>query len=236
VNARIPHPNPNGWFRIAFESELVPGQVKPLQVCGEEIVLFVGESGTPHVLDAHCPHLGAHLGHGGSVIEESLRCPFHAWRFDGDGRCVEVPYSKRIPATGRTRSWPVCVRNGIVWVWHHALGEAPSWDVPELPEYHDADWTPFVHRHWRIRTHCQEIAENTSDPAHFQSVHGFIDQPAPESGPGLAFIQEAVRQMDQDIPIWENKCYRDHPVLCDKDGPIGPFRSWAKQFYGGDGA
>ena len=43
-------------------------------------------------IDAFCPHLGAHLGYGGLVEESTIRCPFHAWRFDGTGACVEVPY------------------------------------------------------------------------------------------------------------------------------------------------
>jgi 3-ketosteroid 9alpha-monooxygenase subunit A len=53
----------------------------------------------------------------------------------------------------------------------------------------------------------------------------------PEEGAGLAFINESVRQMELDIPIWENKRFQSRPVLCDGDGPIEPFRAWASQFY-----
>jgi len=48
-----------------------------------------------------------------------------------------------------------------------------------------------------------------------------------------AFQREIGRQLEQDIPIWENKIYVHPPVLVDGDGPIGLFRRWAKQFYGG---
>jgi hypothetical protein len=58
----------------------------------------------------------------------------------------------------------------------------------------------------------------------------------PDSGAGKAFIGEAIRQMEQDIPIWENKVFAPRPVLCEGDGPIGRFRAWAKQFYGDDDA
>ena len=44
-------------------------------------------------------------------------------------------------------------------------------------------------------------------------------------------MSEVSRQLEQDIPIWENKIYVHPPVLCDGDGPIGPFRAWATQFY-----
>jgi hypothetical protein len=49
---------------------------------------------------------------------------------------------------------------------------------------------------------------------------------------GAAFQREIARQLEQDIPIWENKIYVHPPVLVDGDGPIGLFRRWAKQFYG----
>ena len=35
----------------------------------------------------------------------------------------------------------------------------------------------------------------------------------------------------KDFPIWENKVYRERPLLCDGDGPIQAFRRWAAQFY-----
>ena len=47
----------------------------------------------------------------------------------------------------------------------------------------------------------------------------------------MAFMDEVTRQLEQDIPIWENKRYLNPPVLCDGDGPIGLFRKWSKQFY-----
>ena len=77
-----PFPIPSGWFRVAFSGELEKGEVKSLQYFGEEQVLFVSESGAVQLFEAHCPHLGAHLGRGGSVEGEMLRCPFHGWGFD----------------------------------------------------------------------------------------------------------------------------------------------------------
>ncbi len=76
----------NGWFRIAYSNELEAGQVLPLSLLGRELVLYRDEAGEAHVLDAYCRHLGAHLGHGGKVEGEGLRCPFHAWKWNGAGR------------------------------------------------------------------------------------------------------------------------------------------------------
>ena len=51
------------------------------------------------------------------------------------------------------------------------------------------------------------------------------------SGVGQAIIGDILKQMSEDIPIWEHKVYHDRPVLCDGDGPLGPFRRWTRQFY-----
>jgi hypothetical protein len=45
------------------------------------------------------------------------------------------------------------------------------------------------------------------------------------------YLEGHVGALDQDIPIWENKLYRDKPVLSTADGPIREFRAWAEQFY-----
>jgi 3-ketosteroid 9alpha-monooxygenase subunit A len=50
-------------------------------------------------------------------------------------------------------------------------------------------------------------------------------------GVGKAFVKEVTRQLEQDIPVWENKVFLTRPLICDGDGPIGLFRSWARQFY-----
>ena len=78
-------PFPNGWFQVAFSDELSTGDVLPLQYFGRHLVLFRGEDGGARALDAFCPHLGAHLGYGGKVEDNCIRCPFHAWRWNGSG-------------------------------------------------------------------------------------------------------------------------------------------------------
>src|SRR5690349_11235672 len=84
-------PIPTGWFQIAYSDELPPGAVVPLRYFGKDLVLFRTETGKLTLLDAHCPHLGAHLGHGGKVRGEVIECPFHAWQFGATGECVAVP-------------------------------------------------------------------------------------------------------------------------------------------------
>ena len=96
MSGRYPFPAyPNGWFRAAYSKELAVGEVKALRYLGRDLVLYRDEDGAPHVLDAFCPHLGAHLGHGGCLEDDKLVCPFHAWKFNTDGSIAEIPTRRR---------------------------------------------------------------------------------------------------------------------------------------------
>lgn len=164
---------PNGWFAIAWSADLVAGDVKRARYFDRELAVFRTRSGEVRVLDAYCPHLGAHLAEGGRVVGETVRCPFHGWQFGGDGVCVNIPYSKKAPpAKARVKSWPVCERNGFVFVWHHHEDAAPGWEIPELPEFTDPRWTTPRQFELKVPVHIQDMAENNCDPVHFRFVHG----------------------------------------------------------------
>ncbi len=171
-------PIPNGWFAIAWSHELRAGDVKPLKYFGEEMVLFRTRSGVARVLDAFCPHLGAHIGHGGRVMAETIRCPFHGWQFEGEsGECSHIPYCDRIPSGARVRPWPTQEKNGLIWAWYHAEAKPPEWDFPEIPEIAHEDWSEPSYFELEIDAHIQETHENNNDPVHFQYVHGMPETP-----------------------------------------------------------
>jgi len=174
-------PVPNGWFAVAFARELREGEVRPLHYFGEDLVLFRTRSGHARVLDAFCPHLGAHLGHGGRVMGETLRCPFHGWQYDGTtGECVHIPYCERIPQQARLRSWDVREKNGMIFTWYHAEGKPPEWEFPALPEIGDPEWSEPRSFELEIPAHVQDTHENNNDPVHFQFVHGMAETPPSE--------------------------------------------------------
>jgi phenylpropionate dioxygenase-like ring-hydroxylating dioxygenase large terminal subunit len=182
VSSRFPYPPyANGWFRVAYSHELAAGAVVPLHYLGRDFVLLRDETGRAHVLDAFCPHLGAHLGHGGRVEGRAIRCPFHAWLFDAaSGRCLDVPYAKKIPARARVRPWTVAERNGLVLLHHHAEQAPPVWEIPELPEVGSADWSPLEIRRWTVRSRWLDMNENAVDRVHFRYVHGTATIPESE--------------------------------------------------------
>ena len=175
-------PVPNGWFAVAWSHELREGDVKPLEYFGEELVIFRTRSGQAKVLDAFCPHLGAHLGHGGRVMGETIRCPFHAWQYDGSsGECTHIPYCERIPPQARVRAWDVLEKNGMVFVWYHSEAKPPEWDFPTLPEIGHQDWAEPRCFDLELEAHVQETHENNNDPVHFRFVHGMNDSPESSS-------------------------------------------------------
>jgi phenylpropionate dioxygenase-like ring-hydroxylating dioxygenase large terminal subunit len=178
---RFPFPAyPNGWFRVAFGDELEAGDVAPLHYFGRDLVLYRGEDGVARVLDAHCRHLGAHLGYGGKVEGGGIRCPFHAWLWNGEGNCTDIPYAKRIPPGARIRAWPTVEKNGLVMVYHHAEGQPPEYELPDLPQIGDAGWTPLHIRRWKVRSRWLDMNENAVDQVHFHYVHGAKTTPQTE--------------------------------------------------------
>ena len=174
-------PYPRGWFRACFSDELAPGEVQSIELLGQELVAFRTEGGEAAITEPHCPHLGAHFAHGGAVVGETLRCPFHHWRFGTDGACQEVPYAKRIPPNAKLPLRPCVERNGIVWVYHDPADAAPDFEIPELPELVDDDWLPLEIKRWRVRANWLDMNENCVDGAHFLFVHGTPDQPTAEA-------------------------------------------------------
>ena len=114
----------------------------PLQLFGRELVLFRTEGGVATILDAHCPHMGAHVGYGGRVEGEGVRCPFHAWCFGTDGRCTDVPYDdarRACPHVG-LRAWPVHETSGLILVHYSESGAEPAWHMPDIEEWGAPGW------------------------------------------------------------------------------------------------
>ncbi|MBW2314789.1 MAG: Rieske 2Fe-2S domain-containing protein [Deltaproteobacteria bacterium] len=174
MSSRYPFPPyANGWFRIAYADEIERGQLATFHYLGREFVAFRDASGTARVLDAFCPHLGAHLGHGGTVVEGGrVRCPFHAWEFDGQGTCVRVPYAKKIPPKAQLRAWQTCERNGVVFLHHDAERREPAYEIPEVDEFASDAWTPLEVRRWTVKARWLDMNENCVDGVHFKYVHG----------------------------------------------------------------
>ncbi|MEM7135375.1 MAG: Rieske 2Fe-2S domain-containing protein [Myxococcota bacterium] len=179
---------PSGWFQIGYSDRVAAGDVVPLKYFGTDLVMFRTESGELSVLDAFCPHLGAHLGHGGTVKGDVIECPFHAWRFGANGVCADVPYATHQPRKANIRRWHIREVANLIMCWFHADGLAPSWEIPEeIPEWGTRDgnrndgWTDWETADWVINSCNLEMAENAVDAAHFRYLHGTTNLPQSEA-------------------------------------------------------
>jgi nitrite reductase/ring-hydroxylating ferredoxin subunit len=201
-------PIPSGWFCLGAASEFARGTVTTRRLGGREIVVFRTDDGRLAALDAHCPHLGAHMGKGGRVEGDTIRCPFHGFCFDSSGTCTKTAYGTKPPRNARARAYPVLVLHGIALAYFHPRGIEPSWQ----PEGADMEgWPPFRLHRWILRGHPQETTENSVDIGHFGVVHGYrsVHERAPTktSGPHLfaryGFQRPTIRLWGHELTVHE---------------------------------
>ncbi len=163
---------PNSWFRVARTEDLSAKGVIPLHYFGKDFVLFRTEDGKPHIFDAHCPHLGAHLAHGGRIEGQTLRCPYHGWHWETNGQCAAIPYPDKPKPKAKIQSWPVLEVNGLIMMYHHHQGKLPDWEIPQIPELISQEWTPLrLVRQWKVRTTLQDYMDNSVDVSHLYNLH-----------------------------------------------------------------
>ena len=166
-----PPPIPNGWYAAASTADLAVGDIASVIAVGRELVVYRDGDGVARVADAHCPHLGAHLG-GGHIVDSTIQCPYHGWRFGGDGQCVDIPYANgKIPSKACLSTYPVQEQDGFVFFWYHAGGKAPSYEIPGLEETDSDGWSKPYPWKFELVAALQEMAENNVDYAHLRYVH-----------------------------------------------------------------
>ena len=162
-----------GWHCLGLERDFRDGKPHQVAAFGQKLVVFAGADGQVNVLDAYCRHMGGDLSQG-EVKGNEIACPFHDWRWGGDGRCKQIPYARRVPLRARTQAWPTLIQDGMLFVWNDPEGNPPPADVtiPRIAAYDDPEWTDWV---WYTTTiegaNCREIVDNVVDMAHFFYVH-----------------------------------------------------------------
>lgn len=147
-----------------------------VQLLDEQVVLFRSEGSVRAFRDL-CPHRGAKISMG-SVVDGTIVCPYHGFRYDGSGSCVYIPSQpqdlQRIPARLKLAPYHVEERYGLVWV---AL-EDPVAPLPAFPQYDHPDFKFFrgFRRTWD--TSAARFLENALDISHFPFVHaGMLGDP-----------------------------------------------------------
>jgi 3-ketosteroid 9alpha-monooxygenase subunit A len=162
-----------GWHCLGLEKSFQDGKPHQIDAFGTSLVVFQSRDGQLNVLDAYCRHMGGNLAQG-SIKGDAIACPFHDWRWGGDGSCIEIPYARRVPRLARTRSWVTLQRNGHLYVWNDPQLRPPPEDVtiPDLEGYGTDEWTDWSWNSLLIEgSNCREVIDNVVDMAHFYYVH-----------------------------------------------------------------
>lgn len=160
--------HPEGWYAVALSSEVPTGRVTGRPFLNGRVAIYRKQNGEPVVVTAHCPHLGSDLA-SGEVVGDELRCNYHHFRFQADGRCAGVPGRNKIPPGARLFSYPSAERFGLVWAYN---GETPRFAPPEVRDFAPEQLA------WRARrAHVYENVApwlpigNTFDFLHLRHVH-----------------------------------------------------------------
>lgn len=155
------------WWPLATLTELGAGKPLARSLHGVPLVLFLDGAGRPAVLHDRCPHRHAPLSCG-HVRHGEITCPYHGWRFAGDGRCTDVPGSMAYTAGPTPLAQALAVRTGFGLVWACAAPDAAT-PEPVAPAVADAvDWFFMTDT---VRCELAEAAENLLDGCHTHFVH-----------------------------------------------------------------
>lgn len=158
---------PDGIFAVGFSSEVKPKHVIPITFMNEPIALFRTESGAIAAIESFCPHLGANLALG-CVKQETLQCPFHGLRFNKDGFSLA---KSRKGNCYQLKKWQAFEKYGLIFLVHNPTQKNlsihfPTWDMSE--------WVKPASSIFKIKSHPQEILENSVDQLHFYQVHQYM--------------------------------------------------------------
>ena len=156
------------WHPVAYAHEIGRKPVARL-LMDRPLVVFRAAEGLA-VLEDRCPHRNVPLS-GGRMEAGAVACPYHGWRFAGDGRLVQVPGAAECPVLS-AKAYPVVERAGLVWT---NLSDDPA-SFPVLPvaigdPVRNCFWWPLRASQGRIA----DAIENILDPMHSYFVHpGFV--------------------------------------------------------------
>ncbi|MDW5443073.1 Rieske 2Fe-2S domain-containing protein [Polaromonas sp. SM01] len=167
-------------FNPALDPRMEKRPVKAVRLMGQDFVLFKDDKGNYGLLDRDCPHRGADLAFG-RAEGDGLRCPFHGWKFDVKGQCLETPAEpagSKLCERVKQRSYPVQEKSGVLFAWLGAEGTTP----PPLPAF-DCFTAPGTHTFafkglWNAN--WLQAFEVGIDPAHPSFLHRFLQDEALE--------------------------------------------------------
>ena len=186
------------WLPFLLAEELPEPDCTPVRVrlMGEDLVAFRDTGGRLGLLDAYCPHRQAGLFFGRNE-EHGLRCIYHGWKYDVEGRCVDMPneppessFKEKI----RTTAYPVRERGSLIWAY---LG--PREQMPERPEL---EWARVPNSHRVVSKRLQEAnfaqgVEGGIDSSHVSFLHSLLRSDEPDVLDSSGVIRSVYMKQDR---------------------------------------
>lgn len=156
------------WYPTLSINELA-SEPKPFELLGTKLVLWLDADQKPVALNNRCPHRSVPLSNDGAIIDGTIRCGYHGWRFNAEGLCTHIPSSPQLDPSKRCRvkSYQCTERYGFVWV----CLEEPLIDIPYIPEAFDPNYRyiPEYAEIWQCSAF--RVTENALDIGHISFVH-----------------------------------------------------------------
>jgi phthalate 4,5-dioxygenase len=185
------------WQPAALVDELTGSRpVKPLRLLGEDLVIFKDQQGRYGLIGRACPHRGTDLAFG-RLEDGGLRCAFHGWLFDVDGKCLETPAEpedSKMCHSIRQKAYQVVERNGVLFAYMGpgAPPEFPRFDCFVAPASHSFAFKGLISCNWL------QSLEVGIDPAHTSFLHRFFHDEDPRQGYGKLFRDTSI---DSEMPM-----------------------------------
>src|SRR5579883_1073829 len=154
------------WQLVAVTDKFALGSARPVRILNEDLTVYLGETGTPHVVAFRCAHRGTQLSTGW-VEGDCIRCFYHGWKYDAAGQCVEMPAEDpSFPPKVRIKSYPAQEYIGLIFAY---LGDG---EAPPLPRHRvlEDDGVLETEVYYRPCNYFQNI-ENGPDEVHLAFVH-----------------------------------------------------------------
>jgi len=167
------------WQPAALVDELSGNRpVKPVRLFGEDLVIFKDDKGRYGLIGRRCPHRGTDLAYG-RLENGGLRCAFHGWLFDVNGKCLETPAEpddSNLCANIKQKSYPVVQKSGILFA----------------PDSHTFAFKGMIDCNWL------QSLEVGIDPVHTSFLHRFFSDEDPSQAYGKMFRDTS---RDSDMPM-----------------------------------
>lgn len=161
----------NFWYAVELSSDIT-SKPKGITVLGQQFALYRNSEGRVVALSDLCVHRGGALSDGW-VEGDCIRCPYHGWKYQADGACIEIPANQPgalIPKKARVDVYPVQEKYGWVWLFLGDLFAEERPPLPPLPEFGDPVWRS-IYGEFKWNAHYTRVVENGIDIAHTPFVH-----------------------------------------------------------------